>query len=201
MRFGRAGRDRNLGVAAAVLLALAVLWLGGFAWFVHATGGAAPPPTQADGIVVLTGGAGRIPAALRLLRQGRAAKLLISGVGGDVGLAQLAHGSGIDPAPLAANITLGREAASTAGNAEETAAWVATNHINSLILVTAAYHMPRALIELGRALPGVRLLPAPVWPPALLAGGFGRLRLMASEYNKFLAAKLGLTRLESGVRG
>ena len=65
-----------------------------------------------------------------------------------------------------------------------------------LILVTAGYHMPRALLEIGRALPGVTIYPVPVQPPALRGRlDFATMRLLASEYDKLLAVRLGLTRL------
>jgi uncharacterized SAM-binding protein YcdF (DUF218 family) len=168
----------------------------GFAWFVHiATAPAAPPPV-ADGIVALTGGADRVETALHLLAEGRAGKLLLSGIGGNAELVTLAHRAGIDPLPIAARVTLGRNATTTRGNAEETAAWARDNAIRSLIVVTAGYHMPRALAEIARAAPRLTLYPVPVTPRALRdAGAAPRLRLMAEEYVKFLAASLDLTAL------
>jgi hypothetical protein len=56
--------------------------------------------------------------------------------------------------------------------------------------------MQRALTELARTLPDVRLYPAPVVPPALRNTQLSTLRLLADEYTKFLAAKIGLSRLE-----
>ncbi|HTZ72088.1 MAG TPA: YdcF family protein, partial [Acetobacteraceae bacterium] len=137
-----------------------------------------------------------VAAAIDLLQANRGRLLLISGVGPDASLADLFHGTGIDPASLRDRITIGRAATDTLGNAAETAAWVRDNDLHSLIVVTAGYHMKRALTEFGRALPGVTLYPAPVVPPALRAGtGLHTLRLLADEYTKWLAAKAGLTRL------
>ncbi len=73
----------------------------------------------------------------------------------------------MDPVPLAAHVTLGRSATSTLGNAEETATWVRTHDIHSLIVVTADYHMPRALLEMEREMPGVTL-----YPRTRAAGGY-----------------------------
>jgi hypothetical protein len=57
--------------------------------------------------------------------------------------------------------------------------------------------MQRAMTELTRTLPGVTLYPVPVVPPALRGGTqFSTLRLLANEYTKWLAAELGLTRLQ-----
>ena len=85
---------------------------------------------------------------------------------------------------------LGREATSTHGNARETAAWVADKNIKSLSVVTVAWHMPRALVELRYALPGVTLHPVPVAP--VDRGPTATAKLYADEYMKYLAAVAGL---------
>lgn len=185
-------------LAAFLGASLALAWLAGFAWFVHGAlrTGSLPGAARADGIVVLTGGADRIATGMRLLRQGRGRALLISGVGHGAELGTLLRGTGIDPTPLAARVTLGRAATSTTGNADETAAWVAAQNLRSLLVVTAGYHMQRALTELQRSVPDVRLIPVPVLPPALRGpGNLSTLRLLAGEYTKLIAATLGLARL------
>ncbi|MBN9561414.1 MAG: YdcF family protein [Alphaproteobacteria bacterium] len=190
---------RRLMAAAGVLAALALVWVSGFAWFVHRANLAGNAPARADGIVALTGGAGRVEMALRLLVEGRARIALLSGIGGGAELAQFAHRAGLDPAPLDGRVTLGRNATSTRGNATETAAWAREHEIRSLIVVTAGYHMPRALTELGHAMPDVALYPVPVMPPAMQGPGGVRdaatLRLLAEEYTKWLASTLGLSAL------
>jgi uncharacterized SAM-binding protein YcdF (DUF218 family) len=187
---------RLFGLLGGVGLLAAV---GGFAWFVSIASRTVPPPPQADGIVALTGGADRVETALRLLAEGRGRKLLVSGTGGNAELATLAHRAGVDPMPIAARVTLGRDAITTRGNADETAAWARANGVRSLLVVTAAYHMPRALIEIARAAPDLTLYPVPVTPEALRERGLGvdvmRLRLMAEEYVKFLVASVDLTAL------
>ena len=161
---------------------------------------AAPPPPHTDGIVALTGGAGRVELALRLLASGQAEKLLVSGIGGGTDLATLGRLAGIDTAPLADRITLGRYAASTRGNGVETAAWAEQNRIRSLIVVTASYHMPRALTELHQALPDVRLFPLPVRPASGSAERMPGWRLEAEEYTKYPAGRIRSVRLVSASR-
>jgi uncharacterized SAM-binding protein YcdF (DUF218 family) len=182
-------------VALTLFVVGAVAWAGGLFWFINITHRSfGPPPPHTDGIVALTGGAGRVELALRLLAEGRADRLLLSGIGGGSDLSTLGRLAGIETAPLAGRITVGRYAASTRGNGVETAAWAEQNRIGSLIVVTAAYHMPRALAELRQDLPEVKLYPLPV--------GFGgergsaergvSLRLEAAEYTKYLLTVSGI---------
>ncbi len=190
---GRVGGGRAL--LAALLVAI-LAWSAGFALFtLHAMRPPGSSP-RADGIVVLTGGAGRIEAALSLLAADRARLMLISGVtpGLDLpaliraGDLRLPHGRGLWP-----RISLGHAATSTYGNAIETAAWARGNGLHSLIVVTAGYHMQRALAEIAAALPDATLYAYPVLPPALLRpGSLGTLRLLLSEYDKWLLVASGL---------
>ncbi|MBO0710174.1 MAG: YdcF family protein [Acetobacteraceae bacterium] len=196
MRPARRIRRTVLAMAAA----LALTWSGGFAWFVHRASVARETPATADGIVALTGGSGRIETALQLLAERRARLALLSGIGSGVELGELARRAGVDVAPLAGRVTLGRQATSTRGNAAETVAWARENAIRSLIVVTASYHMPRALLEMTRAMPGIVLYPVTVAPAGMNGPGgirdAGMLRLMAEEYTKWLAASLGLSAYE-----
>jgi uncharacterized SAM-binding protein YcdF (DUF218 family) len=185
----------------SLLLAAPLLaGVAGFAWFlVSAARPPALPARPADGLVVLTGGAERVESGLRLLAEGQARRLLISGVHPQVSLAELARAAGQEPAALEGRVTLGHRATSTRGNAAEIAEWAAAAELRSLVVVTAGYHMPRALLELRRRLPGVALLPYPVQPPQLrdpAAGGQTRTWiLLAGEYAKLLGAIAGVPAL------
>jgi len=176
-----------------------VAWALGFAWF--AADALRPTDDRtlphADGIVVLTGGQGRIEEAVHLLAAGYADRMLITGVGPHATKSALeAHAapylSGDD---LRDRMTLGRRAISTVGNAVETREWVQMHGLKSLIVVTAGYHMRRALFEISRTVPDTRLIPCSVRPPALQAP-FRRstLRLLMTEYDKWIGAHLGLQR-------
>jgi uncharacterized SAM-binding protein YcdF (DUF218 family) len=170
-------------------------WVVGFAWFV---GRADTPPTPlplppCDGIVVLTGAAGRIEAALHLLQNRNADRLLVSGVAPGTGFEEVARYAGVPAGGLARPVTLGHLAATTRGNAEEIATWARRGGMSCLIVVTSGYHMPRTLLELGRVLPGTQLVPYPVAADTARGRGW---RLLVQEYVKFLAAIAGLSRLE-----
>ena len=185
---------------APVLFGAVLAWGIGFVSFMSSVTQIAQVPVQADGIVALTGGADRIETAFHLLAEKRAKLLLVSGMGGRADLAELAHRAGVDPGLLTGQVTLGRKAASTRGNAMETASWARENGLHSLLVVTAGYHMPRALTELSRAMPDVALYPVPVVSSAMQASAGVRdpklLRLMAEEYSKWLLARLGFTALD-----
>lgn len=182
---------RPAGILAGLILFAAC---AGFTWFITRILTPTPPPAPANAIVVLTGGAGRVKEAFHLLLSGRAPRLLVSGVGEETHLADLAKLSGVPGESLLGKVSLGRRAASTAGNAHEAARWAHARHLESLILVTSFYHMPRALADFRRALPHVRLEPVSVppavpmraWPPELW-------RVVIAEYAKWLATEAGIT--------
>lgn len=147
--------------------------------------------TKTDAIVVLTGGRGRVEAGIELLRGGLAAKLFVSGAGGRTQLPDLLPDNVPITPEIQAAITLGREAEDTPGNATETAAWAQRESIASLRLVTAAYHMPRSLLELQAAMPKVRIVAHPVFSSNVKADWWrwpGTASLIAREYTKFLVS-------------
>ncbi len=185
-------------VAAPLLLLFgaALVWMAGFDAFERSARARPVDPPAADGIVVLTGGAERIEAGLVLLAAGKAPRLLVSGVGPGSDMTEITHRLPVPTALLATHgITLGRVATDTVGNAAETAAWARRNDLHTLIVVTAGYHMPRALREIARELPDVTLYAVPIRSPALRsADRVAAVRLLAVEYDKFLAAWLGLNR-------
>ena len=183
-------------------LALAGLWLAGFVVFLVAVFTAAPPNPlpPADGIVALTGGDNRIGAALALLAERQAPLLLISGAGRGTYLGDFTADDAAAITRYASAITLGHMADTTHGNALEAAAWARAHNMRSLIVVTADYHMPRAMQEIRQQLPGVTLIPDPVRPPAMRKMiSLPTLRLLIAEYTKYLTVRAGLGRLAAGL--
>jgi uncharacterized SAM-binding protein YcdF (DUF218 family) len=173
---------------------VAAAWVTGFGWFLFLGSRDTGPPPHVDAIVVLTGGPERVDVALRLLTTGTADRLLVSGAGEKTDVADLAHLSGMDPAPLEQQITVGHSARTTRGNALETASWARSEQVRTLLVVTTWFHMPRALVELRRAMPAQTLLPYPVGQlhaEELVHGG--GMRRLIGEYHKYLAALTGLT--------
>jgi uncharacterized SAM-binding protein YcdF (DUF218 family) len=154
----------------------------------------ADPTTETDVIVVLTGGSSRLVTGFQLLAEGRAPRLLITGVNRATDLAALDGAPTVPPQVLACCVTLGYGANDTIGNAAETAAYLRDRGLGSLRLVTASYHLQRSLLEFGRAMPGARIVPHPVFPPGFIRDGWwrwpGSASLVIVEFNKFLAARL-----------
>lgn len=144
----------------------------------------------ADAIVVLTGGEHRVREAIHLFSQGKARRLLISGVNRATSREDLKRKAGIDPLLFECCIDVGYEALDTIGNADEARAWVETWGFKRLIVVTSNYHMPRSLTEFSRAMPGVELVPYPVVARNYRAETWwlypGTVRIVVSEYVKFL---------------
>ncbi len=159
------------------------------------------PERTADGITVLTGGRSRIDEAMRLLAHGKAKRVLITGVNRATTKEELKDLASQGDQLFDRNIDIDREARNTIDNASETSEWVAQHRYSSVIVVTSNYHMPRALAELGRAMPGVTLLPYSVVDPNVRLERWwtypGTTKLLLSEYLKYLPAlgRLGATQL------
>ncbi len=147
---------------------------------------------NADGIVVLTGGTSRVTDALELLAAGRGKRLLISGVNPGTTTADIAHQVAGYDRLLGCCVDLDYSAINTLGNAVETRRWATDRGFRSLIVVTSAYHMPRALAEIAHQLPDVTLIPFPVVSDRLRVEPWWSngttTRLVLSEYFKYLYA-------------
>lgn len=185
---------------AQVVVLVAVAWVGGLVWFAetmpHAAPAVAASQARTDAIVVLTGGADRIAEGARLLAQGHAQWLFISGVNPGVKKAELLRVTGITEPALENNIVIGQFADTTRENAAETAAWMKSRGFRSLRLVTANYHMRRSLLEFRRLMPEAEIVAHPVFPAPVTPGPWWQdiraLSIVAGEYNKYLAAFAGL---------
>jgi uncharacterized SAM-binding protein YcdF (DUF218 family) len=181
----------------AALLIILMIWAVGllaFAARVDAFTPAQEPPI-ADGIVVLTGvSTDRIREATKLLEQGKAQRMLISGVNPKATRAQIRGVAKASRRTYDCCVDLGFQAADTLGNAREIAAWVKAKNYATLIVVTSDYHMPRSLMELRAAVPQVILTPHAVRTGDLDAKHWWRTaesaRRMIKEYNKYLVILL-----------
>lgn len=184
----------------SLCLLVTLLWGAGFAFFAYTITSYKEPaiddklePTMA--VVVLTGGSERLMAGFEILKAGKAKKLFISGVY-----------PGVKPSTLLANVNmpkeleqccieLGHQAGNTIGNADETAAYMRRQNLNSMRLVTANYHMPRSMLLLQRRMPDITIIPHPVDPDNAGVSSWWRhgktASLMVMEYCKYLYALAG----------
>lgn len=164
---------------------------------------------NADGIVVLTGGASRVADAVELLAAGRGKRLLISGVNRVTTAGEIARLVPQYEELFKCCVDLDRSAINTLGNAVETRRWAQGQGFGSLIVVTSNYHLPRSMVELSRQLPGIALVPFPVVSERLRTepwwSSAPAFKLLFVEYLKYVLAQAQI-RLEppgssSGLAG
>lgn len=193
--------------AGILLIAGVVPWTAGLVQFARAIPDrVADPDSRTDAIVVLTGGSDRVATGLRLLAENKAVRVFISGVGPGAQVERVVKLAGAPAEPAQdrlsqqlegwpdERIEAGHGARDTAGNAQETAAWMREHGYHSLRLVTGAYHMPRSLLEFRALLPEARVVPHPVFPDHVKQKAWwfrpGTAALIIGEYNKYLLASL-----------
>jgi uncharacterized SAM-binding protein YcdF (DUF218 family) len=184
-----------LTLALLTTIIPAALWVCGFVIFAGTISSMTEPiviePT--DAIIVLTGGTNRVSRGLDLLAEEKAKDLLISGVHKDVKLKELIEIWGYKQSLPDCCITLGREAGNTIGNAIEAREWVRSNGASSVRLITANYHMPRALLEFRHTLPGVAIIPHPIIPHNFSAKHEEFWKLTFLEYHKVIMSFIRTT--------
>jgi uncharacterized SAM-binding protein YcdF (DUF218 family) len=87
----------------------------------------------------------------------------------------------------------------------EIAQWTREHQFHSIIVVTSAWHMPRALVELERELAGVEIIPHAVVSDRMRDESWWTnpqtVRLFLVEYVKYLAtyARIRLDAFEQGT--
>lgn len=189
------GKGFVLGLLGATVVAALIMLFGGFLSYVALVSAPAKLPPKVDAIVVLTGGDSRLQEGMSLLADGHGSRLLLSGVNDEIDRAEIRKL--IEPAHLAmfdCCVDLDKSALNTIGNAVETGAWARSQGYKQIIVVTAHYHMPRALAELSHEAPDLKLHPWPVAPTGVHLDDWwrwpGSAKLLSAEYLKFLATQL-----------
>jgi len=186
-------------VGASIILAIVLcgFLIGGFLKFTDTVTGYEQQKSTAektDAIVVFTGGASRIEEAMKLLRASSGSRLLISGVNQKTSRKALLKRTGADASVFECCVDIDTHATDTIGNALETGKWAKKHNYRSLTIVTSTYHMPRSVLETLRQIPDVKLVTYPVSTKNFNAGKWYKdrqtLRLLFSEYSKFIAAQI-----------
>jgi uncharacterized SAM-binding protein YcdF (DUF218 family) len=159
----------------------------GFALFGVTMGKPAPAAAaRTDGIVVITGGAGRIEHGVEILSQGKGRRMLIAGADPSVTKADLVRRLGGKKKLVKCCVDLGSESVDTRSNAEETRRWLQKQHYKSVRLITSDWHMRRARYEFRRELDGNYV----IVPDAVRTEpGFTTL---FGEYNKYLLRRIAV---------
>jgi uncharacterized SAM-binding protein YcdF (DUF218 family) len=161
------------------------------------------PERQADGIVVLTGGSSRVSDAMDLLAAGYGKRLLISGVHPTIAASDISRSLQESQALFRCCVDLDHSAVNTRSNAAETRRWAHERGFKSLIVVTSNYHMPRAILELSHAMPDIALVPFAVigdkWRDDPWWTSGATLRLLLSEYVKYVAAEVRVRLVDLGI--
>ena len=139
-----------------------------------------------DGIVVITGGAGRIEHGVEILSEGKGQRLLVAGADPSVTKADLVHRLGGKKKLVQCCVDLGSESVDTRSNAEETRRWLQKQHFHSVRLITSDWHMRRARYEFRRVLgEDFKVVPDAVRTEP------GFMTLFA-EYNKYLLRRVAV---------
>lgn len=195
-------RDRRIGlfryvwrILKAAIIALFLFMcvlLGGFLNFTVEVGWSqAPKSLKGDGMVVLTGGTKRVETALALLSEGTASRLLISGVAAQTSAADIADRYKAYTDLIDCCVDLDKGAENTIGNGTQTGRWIRENDFASVLVVTSAYHLPRAMVELTHSSSDTYFIGVPVVHSGLQLKYWYQDKdtalLMLREYAKYLA--------------
>jgi len=198
----RDARHQRLSALGWLVGGLIGLYLFFFIIFVETLSPAEEDVPAADAVVVFTGTAmTRLEVGLDLLQQDKGERLLITGLYEKQRFDEIiALAPPKARARLKCCLDLDYKAANTVANARETALWAEVHGFQSLIVVTSAQHMPRAFLELRRAMPTARLSAYGVVPPQVKLDYWfaypGTMALFLGEYTRYLWALTGLPRHE-----
>ena len=119
-------------------------------------------PSSSVGIVVLTGGKGRIEKGIELLQNGYGEKLFISSVFSKNDIKTKLEKYNNGNYLFECCISFDNNAKNTNENVLEVKRWLDNNtEINKLILVSSYYHLPRAFIIVKNKLPEFEIIAVP----------------------------------------
>src|SRR6202030_458022 len=145
----------------------------------------------------------RVSDALELLAAGYGRRLLISGGHPTSAASDISRSVSENQSFFNCCVDLDHSAVNTRSNAAETRRWARERGFKSLIVVTSNYHMPRAIVEFSHAMPDIALIPYAVvgdkWRDEPWWSNGATLRLVLSEYAKYVAAKVRVLLADAGL--
>ncbi len=109
-----------------------------------------------DNVVVLTGGKGRIPYALKSININKPKNVFISGVYQKTTLNDIL---GNKKNENNVSIILGKNASNTFENAIEINNWITKSEIKKILLITSDYHMRRSILEIKHINKELEIIP------------------------------------------
>lgn len=168
----------RVGVA---LVGLYVVGFGGFLVLLPKPTAGLPP---VDGLVVFTGGEGRVRTALELVAAGFGGPVLISGVYPAVQVRELEGALALDRSQLA-KVMLDKQALTTRENMANTLRWADVWGLRRVGVVTSTYHAPRVWLLRWWYEADDRLVVVPVQPQR------SSVRDLLLEYSKLWLLPLG----------
>jgi uncharacterized SAM-binding protein YcdF (DUF218 family) len=172
---------RNLQLLVVICLVYAV-GLGAFVALLPKPFTTLPPGLE--GLATFTGGAGRVATTLRLVQEGFAGPILISGIHPSSQLAEIEELSGLETPLTAAQrqqIMLDG-ATTTRENLQSLNLWATTASLQQIGLITSTYHAARVRLLGWWLAPRLDLVLLPVQPEDT------RFIVLLREYHKLLAA-------------
>jgi uncharacterized SAM-binding protein YcdF (DUF218 family) len=172
-------------------------WVAGFLYYMSSAAKSVIIPEKSGAIVVLTGGSERIREAITLLQENYAPLLFVSGADKDVRSVDLLADNNVTKSKWSAlkrRIIVGKKAVDTYSNAQEVLEWATAYELNSIILVTSNYHMPRAMVEFSVLPEKLKINPYPVISPNISIDNWWDAKnsrnFLIVEYHKYLGAFL-----------
>ncbi|UTW55151.1 YdcF family protein [Kordiimonas sp. SCSIO 12610] len=136
-------------------------------------------PLNAEALIVLTGGKNRLETALDILKKYPDKRLLISGVNPIVEQSELRALTGSENTLFDCCVDIDQVSENTAANAVEGSKWIQKNKFQTVIIITADYHIRRSMMLFQNQAPQITFTGHAVQTDADLS-------FLAREYNKYL---------------
>lgn len=184
---------RNIYILFSVLILAYLLY---FFYFLHQANSQNHdlPVTERSLIAIYTGGHNRIDVGLNLAKQRPQDMVLISGVGAAATFNSILRHNNIDQNGIKSlEIIISDDAKNTYDNTVETDICASLQGVDTVILVTSNYHMPRAL-KLFNAISDLKVYPYTENSKDLsfkgLLSNSKTFKMVAREYHKYVAFSL-----------